>query len=106
MSGMRKQAKRGTKKLQTNDLRTVCLSLKCPEWRAVSGFPVPKKHHEKANDLIGSTSKPDRITEGQRGWNLEPVVSGVGSASIAVALQLSCSAVAEKPPCKPPQKAD
>jgi hypothetical protein len=44
----------------------------CPEWRAVSGFSVPKKHSKKANDFIGSTPKPDRITEGQRGWNLEP----------------------------------
>jgi hypothetical protein len=38
----------------------------------VSGFSVPKKQLQKANDLIGSTPKPDRITEGQKGWNLEP----------------------------------
>jgi hypothetical protein len=44
----------------------------CPERRAVSGLSVPKKHSQKTNDLIGSTPKPDRITEGQRGWNLEP----------------------------------
>jgi hypothetical protein len=32
-----------------------------------------KKHNQKANDFIGSTPKPDRITEGQKGWNLEPL---------------------------------
>jgi hypothetical protein len=52
-----------------------CGILKCPEWRAVSGFAVPKKHSQKANDFIGSTPKPDRITEGQKGWNLEPFKS-------------------------------
>jgi hypothetical protein len=28
----------------------------------MSGFAVPKKIFKKANDLIGSTPKPDKIT--------------------------------------------
>jgi hypothetical protein len=51
----------------------------------VSGFPVPKKHHQKANDLIGSTPKPDRITEGQKGWNLEPLKSRFFGQRLATA---------------------
>jgi hypothetical protein len=40
----------------------------------VSGvrFLSSEKARTKTNDFIGSTPKPDRITEGQRGWNLEP----------------------------------
>jgi len=80
----------------------------------MSGFTVPKKHGQKANDYIGSTSKPDRITEGQRGWNQEPVFYHCSRAAairqrrrghtIATTLQLSCSAVAEKPPCQATDK--
>ena len=48
----------------------------CPVWRRVSGFAVPKATLTGGPVIKAwnsGTAKPDRITAGLEGWNLEPV---------------------------------
>jgi hypothetical protein len=56
---------------------------------SMSGLSVPRKIRRKANDLIGLTHKPDKITVDKEGWNLEPSKSRFFQAT-ALALALQC----------------